>query len=118
MNMSVEVVEQVIPVKTGKKPEKTPEEPRKTEKIYRGPSKRGPCRVCGKTGIRRYMIACDLPEPMILCDEHYKMIREELRAALRRILQEKGLLPRKIIEAEIGKYSVKVEKREEPDYIG
>ena len=64
----------------------------KTAKIYRGPSKRGPCRVCGKTGIRRYMIAADLPEPMHLCDEDYKEIREQLRFVLRAILRRRGLL--------------------------
>lgn len=87
-----EAVEQVLPVKTGKKTEKTPEEPRKTGKVYRGPSKRGPCKVCGKTGIRRYMIACDLPEPMYLCDRHYKEIREQLRSVLRAILKKRGLI--------------------------
>ena len=82
----------------------------KTAKIYRGPSKRGPCRVCGKTGIRRYMIAADLPEPMHLCDGDYKMIREELRLCLRRILEQRGLLPKKIAEAEVGPYRVRIEK--------
>ena len=92
MRYDVETVEQVIPVKTGKKPVKQREEPRKTAKIYRGPSKRGPCRICGAPGIRRYMIACDLPEPMHLCDEHYKQIRGELRSVLRAILRKRGLL--------------------------
>ena len=64
----------------------------KTPKVYRGPSKRGPCVECGAPGIRRYMIACDLPEPMYLCDGHYKQIREELRSVLRAILRRRGLL--------------------------
>ena len=113
MRYATEVVEQIIPVKTGKKSEKTAGEPRKTAKVYRGPSKRGPCKVCGKTGIRRYMIAADLPEPMHLCNRCYREIREELRACLRRILEQKGLLPRKIAEAEVGPYRVRIEKEGE-----
>ena len=92
MRYDVETVEQVIPVKTGKEPVKQREEPRKTAKIYRGPSKRGPCVECGAPGIRRYMIACDLPEPMYLCDGDYKEIREQLRSVLRAILRKRGLL--------------------------
>jgi len=90
LNYATETVEQIIRVP--KKTEKTPEEPRKTAKVYRGPSKRGPCIECGKSGIRRYMIACDLPEPMHLCDEHYKEIREQLRSVLRAILKKRGLI--------------------------
>ena len=71
---------------------KGPEDAVKKPKVYRGPSKRGPCVECGAPGIKRYMIAADLPEPMILCDAHYKEIREELRASLRRILRERGLI--------------------------
>ncbi|RLG89686.1 MAG: hypothetical protein DRO36_07380 [Candidatus Hecatellales archaeon] len=98
--MSVtEKIVQVIPVKSRKEP-----------KIYRGPSKRGPCRVCGESGIRRYMIACDLPEPMELCDRCYKMIRAELKACLLNILEKHGLIPKEILEAGIGPYRVKIEK--------
>jgi len=71
---------------------KGPEDAVKKPKVYRGPSKRGPCVECGAQGIRRYMIACDLPEPMYLCDGDYKRIREELRACLRSILRERGLI--------------------------
>ena len=108
MKVETEVVEQTLiikPKKTGKssRPDKEP-------KIYRGSSKRGPCRLCEESGIRRYMIACDLPEPMELCDLHYKEIREELRAALLRILERKGLIPREILDLELGRYHVKLEK--------
>lgn len=74
--MSVEVVkvEQIIPVKEPKKTGK-PTESRKEPKIYRGPSKRGPCKVCGKSGVKRYMVAVDFPEPTFLCDNCYKRIR-------------------------------------------
>jgi len=92
LRYATEAVEQILPVKTGKKSEKTAGEPRKTAKVYRGPSKRGPCKVCGEPGIKRYMIAVDLPEPMILCDGHYKQIREQLRSVLRAILRKKGLI--------------------------
>jgi hypothetical protein len=64
----------------------------KEPKVYRGPSKRGPCAECGADGIKRYMIAVDLPEPMHLCDGHYKQIREELRSVLRAMLRKRGLL--------------------------
>jgi len=86
LTVNVEVVEQIIPVKTGKKPVKQREEPRKTAKVYRGPSKQGRCVVCGKPGIRRYMIACDLPQPTVLCDEDYKEIRRQLKTALQKIM--------------------------------
>jgi len=88
--VETEIVEQIIPVKP-KKIEKSAESG-KEPKIYRGPSKKGPCRLCGKDGIRRYMIACDLPEPMELCDRHYKEIREQLRSVLRAILRKRGLI--------------------------
>ena len=95
--MKTEKIVQVIPVK-------------KEPKIYRGPSKKGSCVACGKTGIKRYMIAADLPEPMFLCDRCYKMIRAELKAALLRILEKHGLIPKEILEAGIGPYRVKIEK--------
>jgi len=94
------IVKQVIPVK-------------KEPKIYRGPSKRGPCVACGKAGIKRYMIAADLPEPMFLCDRCYKMIRAELKACLLNILENRGLLPKTLADVEIGKYRIKVEKEGE-----
>jgi len=103
-------IEQIIPVDP-KKAEKT-YKPDKEPKIYRGPSKKGPCVACGKTGIKRYMIAADLPEPMFLCDRCYKTIRSELRTALIDILQRRGLIPKKIAEAEVGSYRVRIERKE------
>ena len=41
---------------------------------------------------------------------NYKQIREELRAALLRILERKGLIPKEILDLELGKYRIKVEK--------
>ena len=60
-----------------------------------------------------YMIACDLPEPMHLCDEHYKEIRRMLKAALLLILEKRGLIPKEILDLELGKYHIKVEKEGE-----
>ena len=97
MSVKTEKIVQVIPVK-------------KEPKIYRGPSKKGSCVACGKTGIKRYMIAADLPEPMFLCDRCYKMIRAELKAALLRILEKHGLIPREILDLDLGRYHVKLEK--------
>lgn len=76
----------------------------KKARVYRGPSKKGPCVECGDPGIRRYMIACDLPYPLILCDRHYKEIREELREAFRKILKRRGFLPETLLKAKIRGY--------------
>ena len=85
----------------------------KEARVYRGPSKQGPCVVCGKQGIRRYMIAADLPSPMILCDSDYNQIRSRLQEALRDILQDEGVLPETLVHIKAGRISVKVEKEVE-----
>lgn len=107
MSVKTVKIEQIIPVglKNTYKPDKEP-------KIYRGPSKRGPCSLCERSGIKRYMVAVDLPEPMEFCDRCYKMIRAELKAALIDILQRRGLIPKKIAEAEVGSYRIRIERKE------